>query len=64
MKTVATKKNGDEVRVLEQEYRGVKSIHVRTFYTDKVTGEMKPTQKGVNFSRDNLPALIEALQTV
>jgi hypothetical protein len=64
MKTVATKANGDEVRVLEQTYKGKTSVHVRTFYTDKSTGEMKPTQKGVNFNRDDIPALIEALQTV
>ncbi len=64
MLTVSTKANGDEVRVLEQTYRGKTSVHVRTFYEDKRTGEMCPTKKGVNFDRDEIPALIAALQEV
>ncbi len=64
MLVVSTKSNGDEVRVLEQTYKGKTSVHVRTFYQDKSTGEMMPTKKGVNFDRDDIPTLIAALQEV
>ncbi|HMZ37375.1 MAG TPA: transcriptional coactivator p15/PC4 family protein, partial [Leptospiraceae bacterium] len=37
---------GEIIRVEVSEYQGKKYLNVRVWYTDKTSGEFKPTQKG------------------
>ena len=41
------KGNGEILRIEITEFKGSKYLNIRTWYTDKESGEYKPTQKGV-----------------
>jgi len=50
-------------RVYEDDFNGKKLIHVRNFYRkDKESGEYAHTAKGITFTKDEIPTLIEALK--
>lgn len=50
-----------EKRIYFDEYKGKTYLHIREFYKDKKDGEWKPSQKGITFSQDYIPALKEAV---
>lgn len=41
------KGSGEIIRVEVTEFKGSKYLNLRVWYTDKETGEYKPTQKGI-----------------
>jgi hypothetical protein len=52
---------GEIIRVEISEYKGQSYLNIRIWYTDKNSGEYKPTQKGVTIRPELFPALKEAL---
>ena len=42
--------------------KGVERIDMRMYYYDQDTDKLLPTKKGVNFSPDMLPGIIEMLR--
>lgn len=38
---------GEVIRVEISEYKGQNYLNLRIWYTDKASGELKPTQKGI-----------------
>jgi len=55
------KGNGEIFRVEVSEFKGVKYLNIRVWYTDKESGEYKPTQKGIAIKPELYPQLKEAL---
>ena len=53
---------GEQVQVAVQTYRGRQYIDVRTWFPDKTTGEMRPSQKGLAMNADQLAELLAGLQ--
>ena len=43
---------GEVIRVEISEYKGQKYLNLRVWYTDKSSGELKPTQKGITVRPD------------
>jgi hypothetical protein len=41
------KGGGEIIRIEVSEFKGIKYLNLRVWYTDKETGEYKPTQKGI-----------------
>ncbi|MBL8021302.1 MAG: transcriptional coactivator p15/PC4 family protein [Leptospirales bacterium] len=58
------KGGGEIIRIEVSEYKGQKYLNVRVWYTDKNSGEYKPTQKGVAIKpeqyKDFMSAIIAA----
>ena len=54
--------NGEIIRVEISEYRNQKYLNLRIWYTDKESGEYKPTQKGVTLRPEFFPQLKAALE--
>lgn len=52
---------GEIIRVEISEYRNQKYLNIRVWYTDKNSGEYKPTQKGVTIRPELFGELKEAL---
>jgi len=52
---------GEIIRVEVSEYKGQKYLNLRVWYTDKASGEYKPTQKGVAIRPDMYEAVKEAI---
>ncbi|MCE9599251.1 MAG: transcriptional coactivator p15/PC4 family protein [Spirochaetia bacterium] len=55
------KGGGEIIRVEVSEYKGQKYLNVRVWYTDKTTGEYKPTQKGVAIKPDQYKDFMSAI---
>jgi len=55
------KGGGEIIRVEISEFKGVKYLNLRVWYTDKETGEYKPTQKGIAVKPELYPMLKEAV---
>lgn len=51
-----------DTRVTRSTFKGVDRIDIRTFMD--ISGERRPTKKGVSIPLDRLPYLIAALQSV
>ena len=62
------KGNGEIIRVEISEFRGQHYLNIRNWYTDKVSQEYKPTQKGIAIRLDLYPevkkAIIEAEEVI
>lgn len=56
-------KTHNPVVVSANEYKGKQRFDVRHYWTDK-TGELNPTQKGVNIPLENAPDLLAAISAV
>ncbi len=54
---------GEIIRIEVSEYQGKKYLNVRVWYTDKNSGEYKPTQKGVAIRPDQYEEFIAAIQS-
>ncbi|MCB1306790.1 MAG: transcriptional coactivator p15/PC4 family protein [Leptospiraceae bacterium] len=52
---------GEIVRVEISEFKGQKYLNIRIWYTDKESGEYKPTQKGIAIRPDLYPDLKAAI---
>jgi hypothetical protein len=52
---------GEIIRVEVSEYQGKKYLNVRVWYTDKTSGEFKPTQKGVAIRPDQYDEFLSAI---
>ncbi|HMU85498.1 MAG TPA: transcriptional coactivator p15/PC4 family protein [Leptospiraceae bacterium] len=52
---------GEIIRVEVSEYQGKKYLNVRVWYTDKTSGEFKPTQKGVAIRPDQFDEFLSAI---
>lgn len=52
---------GEIIRVEISEFKGQQYLNLRVWYTDKNSGEFKPTQKGITVRPDLYGALKEAV---
>jgi hypothetical protein len=52
---------GEQVQIALQWFRGRQYVDVRQFFPDKLTGEMRPCQKGVALSVEHLDELMAGL---
>ncbi len=55
------KGGGEIIRVEVSEFKGTKYLNLRVWYTDKETGEYKPTQKGIAVKPELYQELKEAV---
>ncbi len=55
------KGGGEIIRVEISEFRGKSYLNIRTWYTDRDSGEYKPTQKGVSIRPEQYDQLREAV---
>ena len=55
------KGGGEIIRIETSEYRGKQYLNLRVWYTDKQSGEFKPTQKGVTLRPELYEELKEAV---
>ncbi len=55
------KGGGEIIRVEISEFRGKNYLNIRTWYTDRESGEYKPTQKGVSIRPDQYEELKAAI---
>ncbi len=55
------KGSGEIIRVEISEYRNQKYLNLRVWYTDKNSGEYKPTQKGIAIRPELYPQLKAAI---
>ena len=55
---------GEQVQIALQWFRGRQYVDVRQFFPDKITGEMRPCQKGVAMSVDHLDELLAGLSQI
>lgn len=55
------KGGGEVIRIEVSEYKGQKYLNVRVWYTDKNSGELKPTQKGVAIRPDQYQEFLAAV---
>lgn len=55
------KGGGEIIRVEISEFKGVTYLNLRVWYTDKESGEYKPTQKGIAIKPELFPLLKEAI---
>lgn len=55
------KGGGEVIRVEVTEFKGNKYLNIRVWYTDKETGDLKPTQKGVAVKPEQYALLKEAI---
>lgn len=62
MKPIVLKKGGTgAIQIVGTQYKGVDYIDVRNFYTDRVSGELKPTPKGIMVPIDQVEAVAAAM---
>lgn len=52
---------GEIIRIEISEFKGKSYLNIRTWYTDKESGEYKPTQKGVSVRPDLFEQLKQAI---
>ena len=52
---------GEIIRVEISEFKGQKYLNLRVWYTDKASGEYKPTQKGITVRPELYARLKEAV---
>jgi len=55
------KGSGEIIRIEISEYKGQNYLNLRVWYTDKNSGEFKPTQKGITVKPELFPQLKEAV---
>ena len=55
---------GESVVVAQGTYREKEYVDIRIFYHDAVSGDFKPTKKGLTLSVQLVPSLLELLQKV
>jgi len=55
------KGGGEIIRVEISEFKGQTYLNLRVWYTDKETGEYKPTQKGIAVKPELYPMLKDAV---
>ena len=55
------KGGGEIIRVEISEFRGQNYLNLRVWYTDKESGEYKPTQKGIAIKPDLYPQIKDAI---
>lgn len=48
-------------RIIPNDQTKLESVDIRQWYTDKGTGELKPTAKGVRFNSEAIPSVVKAL---
>ena len=51
----------ERIRARIGEYSGHKFVDIRIFYADEVSGDLKPTKKGVTFSPELWPEFKEMI---
>ncbi len=51
----------EKIRVTRGEYKDKIYLDIRLFFTDRNTGELKPTKKGITIPQDFLPQLVSVL---
>lgn len=56
--------NGEIIRVELSEFKGKTYLNLRIWYTDKESGEYKPTQKGISLKPELYGELKEAILEV
>lgn len=52
---------GEQVQIALQWFRGRQYVDVRQYFPDKLTGEMRPCQKGVAVNVEHLEELLAGL---
>lgn len=55
------KGGGEIIRVEISEFRGQNYLNLRVWYTDKESGEFKPTQKGIAIRPELYPEIKKAI---
>ncbi|MDH4262904.1 MAG: transcriptional coactivator p15/PC4 family protein [Spirochaetia bacterium] len=55
------KGNGEIIRVEISEFKGISYLNLRVWFTDKESGEYKPTQKGIAIKPELYPLLKQAV---
>jgi len=55
------KNKREKIIVSTNEYQGFKYVDLRIHYEDKVSGDYKPTQKGVALSSKVIPEIVELI---
>ena len=53
---------GEIIRIELSEFKGNTYLNLRVWYTDKATGEFKPTQKGITIKPELFSELKEAIR--
>ena len=53
----------EQLQIAVKEYKGKKYLDLRIFYTTDDGGTWLPSKKGVTVAPDQLPILIDAVQT-
>ena len=51
----------EKIRITKGEYKDKTYLDIRLFFTDRKTGELKPTKKGITIPQAFLPQLTSAL---
>ncbi|MFZ5426789.1 MAG: transcriptional coactivator p15/PC4 family protein [Thermodesulfobacteriota bacterium] len=54
-------RRGEEIQIALQWFRGRQYVDVRQYFPDRLTGEMRPCQKGVAVDVGHLDELIDGL---
>ncbi|CAE7818984.1 SUB1 [Symbiodinium sp. CCMP2592] len=54
----------DDVRVSISTFAGANGVDIRKFYTEKVTGELRPTPKGIRVSKEEWDAVCTAVPDI
>ena len=57
------KNQKEKIIVSTNEYKGHKFVDLRVHYEDEISGEYKPTKKGISLSSKVIPEIIELLSS-
>ena len=55
------KNQKEKIMVSVNEFKGNKFVDLRVHYEDEVSGEYKPTKKGISLSKKVVPEVIELI---
>ncbi|KAF7994567.1 hypothetical protein HCN44_004039 [Aphidius gifuensis] len=55
---------GNLKQVTVREFKGKTLIDIRTMYTDKNSGELKPTKKGISLSVEQWRKLVDSIEDI
>jgi hypothetical protein len=56
-----TNRRGEVVRIQIRVYEGRRVIDLRKYYTDKASGQLRPTRKGLTLALTKLPDLAHGI---
>jgi hypothetical protein len=57
------KNSMERIRIQRTEYKGKDLVDLRVFYQDRITGEWKPSPKGITFKVELIDEIISALES-